>query len=264
MPEISAVIITCNEEKYIEQCIRSLSDVVDEVLVIDSFSTDKTREISERLGAKVILHEFEGYIEQKNWATKQARHDYILSLDGDELLSDELAGNILKMKDNMNHDGYFFNRLNNYYGSWIKHSGMYPNRKLRLFNRTSGVWGGTNPHDVFIPDKGAKTIRIGGDLLHYIYDSIDEHLEKILEFSTINAQSLYDSGKKCNILKLSINPFWRFIRDYFVNQGFRDGFTGYLICYLSAFACFLKHLKLHQLHKGGDNPVIPGFNFIKL
>ena len=138
MVQISGVIITYNEEEHIEKCLMSLTDVVDEILIVDSFSTDKTQGICEQFNVRFIQHKFEGYIEQKNYALSLATHDYILSLDGDEALSDTLKESILKVKQNWEHDGYYSNRMNNYCGQWIKHSDWYPDRKLRLFKKGSG------------------------------------------------------------------------------------------------------------------------------
>ena len=260
MSKISAVIITYNEDQYLDQCLTSLKGIVDEIVVVDSYSTDGTRQISESHGARFIQHPFEGYIEQKNWAIGQASHNYILSLDGDELLSDHLRASILKVKDHLEHDGYYFNRLNNFYGLWIHHSGVYPNRKIRLFNREKGAWGGINPHDRFILNKGTRKSKLTGDLLHYMYSSLEDHLNKIQTFSSINAMAHYEKGIKSNLYKLIVHPAWRFLRDYIINQGFRDGLTGYMICYLNAYAGYLKYLKLRQLDKGLNH--VHGFNTV--
>ncbi|WP_338356856.1 glycosyltransferase family 2 protein [Yeosuana marina] len=144
MIKLSAVIITYNEEEHLEKCLRSLIDVADEIIVVDSFSTDKTPEICNSFNVTFHQHAFEGYIEQKNYAVSLAKHDYILSLDGDEALSETLKSSILKVKNNYQFDGYYCNRLNNYCGQWIKHSDWYPDRKLRLFKKESGEWKGTN------------------------------------------------------------------------------------------------------------------------
>ena len=254
MPSISAVIITLNEEQYLDRCLSSLEDVVDEIVVVDSFSTDQTKQIAKSYNARFIQHAFEGYIEQKNWAMMQASHDYVLSLDGDEMLSGELRSTIKKIKNNLEFDGYYVNRLNNYYGQWIRHSGVYPNRKIRLFNRTRGQWGGINPHDQFVLHKGARKYHLKGDLLHYMYSSLEDHLDKMLRFTSISAAAHFKRGIRSNAFKLIIHPAWRFFRGYLINQGFRDGMTGYIICYLNAYAGYMKYLKLKNFEKG-DPPV---------
>jgi glycosyltransferase involved in cell wall biosynthesis len=147
MPKISAVIITFNEELFIEKCLASLDGIADEIVVVDSFSTDATEEICKKFNVRFIKHEFEGYRDQKNYALKLATHKNILSLDADEALSDKLRESIISIKDKWDYDGYRFNRLNNYCGDWIRHSEWYPDRQLRLFCSDHGKWGELNLHE---------------------------------------------------------------------------------------------------------------------
>lgn len=142
MPKISVVIITYNEERNIGKCLESIKEIADEVVVVDSYSTDRTEEIVKSMGGKFIQHPFEGHIEQKNWAITQAKYPHILSLDADEIPSDRLTESILNIKENWSHDAYYFNRLTNYCGKWIKHTSWYPARKLRLWDSRKGEWGG--------------------------------------------------------------------------------------------------------------------------
>ena len=135
MIKLSAVIITFNEEEHLEKCLSSLQNIADEIVVVDSYSTDGTKKICKDFGVRFIEQKFLGYKEQKNFALTQAKYDYILSLDGDEALSDTLKKSILEVKNNWNKDGYYCNRLNNYCGQWIRHSDWYPDRKLRLFKK---------------------------------------------------------------------------------------------------------------------------------
>lgn len=248
MIKISAVIISYNEEKYIGRCLESLQQVADEIIIVDSYSQDKTREICESHNVKFIEHEFEGYRQQKNWAMFQASNEIILSLDADECLSEELENSILNVKNNWDADAYSFNRLNNYYGKWIKHSGVYPDRKIRLFDRRKGKWGGVNPHDKFIVNPGEKHKFLAGDLLHYVQDSIDDHVDKIRLFSGINAGEYYKMGENSSFLKILVHPTWRFFKSYFFNMGFLDGYYGFVICSLNAYASFLKHIKIRKLN----------------
>jgi len=248
MLKISAVIITFNEEKYIEQCIRSAAEVADEIVVVDSLSTDKTPEICKRLGVRFIEQPFLGYKEQKNFALKQAANDFVLSLDADEALSVELKNEILKIKasPNNNYAGYSFNRLNFYCGQWIYHTAYYPERKLRLFDRTKGTWGGLNPHDKFILDPGYKSKRLKGNLLHWFIDSYEEHILKINKFSSISANSYYQAGRTSNFFKIIFNPIFHFFRSYIFKLGILDGFNGFVISSFNSYLCFLKYLKLRS------------------
>jgi len=247
MTKISGVIITFNEEKFIENCIKSIIDVVDEIVVIDSFSIDKTKEICLKYGVRFIENPFEGFTTQKNFANDQARYDYVLSLDADEELSQELKQSILKAKENLNYDGYSFNRLNNYCGKWIKHSGWYPDSKIRLFNRNKAKWKGENNlHEIIVLDNPKSHNHLRGDLLHWAYTSYSEHCQKINKYTDMAARSMA-TRKKVGYFKIMVNPFWKFIRNYFVKKGFLDGSQGFVISVFTAFETFLKYVKIKQL-----------------
>jgi glycosyltransferase involved in cell wall biosynthesis len=249
MQKLSVVIITLNEERNIERCIQSVRDIADEIVVVDSFSTDKTEAICLQYGARFIQHQFEGYIEQKNFALSQTSFQYVLSLDADEALSEELSTSILKAKSGFTADGYSMNRLTNYIGTWIHHCGWYPDTKLRLFNRDKGKWGGINPHDEFRFDGLATTEKLKGDILHYSYHSLEDHYRQIEHFTDIASRAYFDKGKKAPLLKLIFSPVVRFIRDYFFLLGFLDGKAGLRICYLSAGATFKKYRKLRKIYQ---------------
>ncbi len=253
MPEISAVIITYNEEKYIEQCINSTLDVADEIVVVDSYSTDRTPEICKKLGVKFVQQKFLGYQEQKNFALKQTSFDYVLSLDADEALSAELCDSILSVKENISYDGYKFKRLNNYCGKWIFHTSLYPERKIRLFNKHKGKWGGINPHDKFEMFKGAKVGYLKGHILHWVYDTIDEHVSKINSFSYISANEYFKLGYKSGLCRMFFHSFWRFLHSYIIKLGFLEGTTGFVISVNVAYQCFLKYAKLNSIKKENNN-----------
>ena len=249
MIQLSAVIITYNEEEHLEKCLNSLLDVADEIVVVDSFSTDNTKTICEKFKVKFIQHAFEGYIEQKNLALSLAKYDHILSLDGDEALSDLLKESIKKTKNNWIFDGYYCNRLNNYCGQWIKHSDWYPDKKLRLFKKGSGEWKGINPHDRYNLKNGKIAGILKGDLLHWIYRDFQEHNQKVEKFSTIAAQAYFDLGIKSSIFKIIFRPTWAFFKAYILRLGFLDGLNGYIICVQTFNVTFLKYIKLRQLWK---------------
>ena len=247
MIKISAVIITFNEEEHLDKCLSSIVDIADEVLVVDSFSTDRTEEISKSHNVTFIQQEFLGYIEQKNFAISKSKYDFILSLDGDEALSKELKSSILDIKKNWLLDGYYANRLNNYCGQWIKHSDWYPDKKLRLFKKEAGSWQGINPHDTFKLKNTKKTGKLSGNILHWIYRDYKEHNQKVEDFSTIAAAAYFQKGKKSSLLKIIYRPAWAFFKAYFLRLGFLDGLNGFIICVQTANVTFLKYIKLYEL-----------------
>ncbi|MCO4821593.1 MAG: glycosyltransferase family 2 protein [Flavobacteriaceae bacterium] len=250
MVKLSGVIITFNEERNIEKCIQSLEPVVDEIIVVDSYSTDDTKIICERYKVKFIEQKFLGYIEQKNFALTQASHNYIVSLDGDEALSETLQNSIIELKSIWKHDGYYANRFNNFCGQWIKHSDWYPNKKLRVFDRRMGAWKGINPHDtILLHDKNAKTGHLKGDILHKTYQSYAEFNKKTEYFSTIAAKAYFDKGKKASLWNIVFNPTWAFFKAYVLRLGFLDGFNGFVICVQTANITFLKYSKLRELYR---------------
>lgn len=254
MLKLSVVVITFNEEKNIGRCIESVKDIADEILVIDSFSKDKTEEICNSYGVRFEKHAFEGYIEQKEYALRQATYDHVLSLDADEALDETLAQEVVAAKKNWNADVFSMNRLTNYCGKWVRHSGWYPDVKVRLVDRTKVKWGGINPHDELISTAGKlEQKHLKGDMLHYSFYTPEEHYKQIENFSTIGAKAYYDKGKRSNLLKLAVNPAIKFLKDYLVKRGFMDGALGFRICYLSAGATYKKYRKLYQLQQEAKN-----------
>lgn len=249
MPKISAIVLTFNEERNIARCLESLQGIADEIIVVDSFSTDKTAEIVGQYDARFIQQKFLGYIEQKNFGLTKVSYDHVLSLDADEALSDMLKTSILQVKNNFKCDGYYVNRLANYCGQWIRHGGWYPDRKMRLFDRRKGIWAGTNPHDRFDLDPGAKAGYLQGDLLHYTFYTLDEHARQVENFSTIAAQAKFAQGARSSRLKLLIKPIARFVKGFLFKLGFLDGYYGWLIAIRSTRATYLKYYKLLQIQR---------------
>ncbi|MFK7807806.1 MAG: glycosyltransferase family 2 protein [Saprospiraceae bacterium] len=249
MTKLSALIITYNEERHIARCIDSLLPVADEIIVVDSYSTDRTKEICKSKNVLFIEHTFKGHIEQKNFAVSQSSNDYVLSLDADEALSPDLQQNILEEKNNFQQDAYVFNRLNNYCGQWIKYCGWYPDAKLRLWNKNKGKWAGENPHDKVVLTSGAPAKKLKGDLLHYSFSSVEEHLQQIQLFTNISSEAAYKNGRRSNLLKIIFKPIFKFLRDYIFKLGFLDGYYGFVICVNSAFAKYLKFLKLYEIQR---------------
>ena len=249
MLKLSVVIITFNEEKNIERCLSSVTAVADEIVVLDSFSTDKTEEICRRFGVKFFQHVFDGHIEQKNRAIGYASNPHVLSLDADEALDDTLKKAILEVKKDFKEQGYYVNRLTNYCGHWVKHCGWYPDKKLRLWDSRRGRWSGTNPHDRFEMQEGDKvTGHLKGNVLHYSYYNVADHYRQVDYFTDIAAKAFYSKGKRAPGYKLLINPVAKFIDHYILKRGFLDGKAGFLISRISAYATWLKYKKLRALH----------------
>jgi glycosyltransferase involved in cell wall biosynthesis len=247
MVQISVIIITYNEEKNIGQCLEAVKGIADEIVVLDSFSTDRTREICCQFNVRFYQHPFSGYVEQKNKANEFASFPYVLSLDADEILSDNLKNSILQVKNNWNADGYYFNRLTNYCGKWIYHSDWYPDRKLRMWDTRKGSWDGLLIHEKVLMQPDTSTAFLQGDLLHYSFYSIDQHIDQIKKFTGIMADEQFLKGKRPGVSAIIIKPVWKFFRSYILKLGFLDGYYGFIICIMSAYATFVKYVKTREL-----------------
>ncbi len=250
MIKLSVVIITFNEEKNIERCLTSVKDIADEIVVLDSFSKDKTAEICINHGVKFFQHTFDGHIQQKNRAITYANFPHILSLDADETLSNELTESIKSVKQNFSKDGYYINRLTNYCGHWVKHCGWYPDAKLRLWDSRKGQWTGTNPHDKYELIEGDNyTGHLKGDILHYSYYTLSDHYKQVEYFTNIASKAYFEKGKKASVFNLVVNPIAKFVNHYILNLGFLDGKAGFLISKISAYATYLKYKKIRSLYR---------------
>ncbi len=246
MRPLSVVIITYNEERNLARCLESVKGIADDVVVVDSFSTDGTERIARGHGARFVQHAFAGHIEQKNWAITQALHPFILSLDADEALDERLRQSVLQAKQGRA-DGYTMNRLTNYCGSWIRHGGWYPDVKLRLWESAKGRWTGINPHDQYELDAGARIEHLAGDILHYSYYTRADHLRQVEYFTTIAAKALKEKGRRANWVKRWLSPAAKFMGAYFLQLGMLDGAHGFTIARISAYATWLKYEKLRRL-----------------
>ncbi|MEO8085504.1 MAG: glycosyltransferase family 2 protein [Bacteroidota bacterium] len=250
MIPLSAIIITLNEERNIARCIDSLRNVADEILVVDSFSTDRTREICLQKGVRFIQNQWKGYSVQKNFAQVQATNDFIISMDADEALSDELANSIREIKKAGILQIFSFNRLTNYCGKWIRHGGWYPDIKTRLYDRRKCEWEGTIHERLKYPGK-EKVILLKGDCYHFTFYTVDEHMKQVDKFTELMAEEEFSKGKRASLFNLLINPAVKFMRDYFFRLGFMDGFEGFRISRISAYATYLKYSRLRK--KVGDS-----------
>ncbi|WP_019946199.1 glycosyltransferase family 2 protein [Hymenobacter aerophilus] len=246
---LSVVIITFNEEANIARCLEAARPVADELLVVDSFSTDRTVEICRELGARVVQHAFAGYVEQKNYATAQARHEHVLQLDADEVLTPELQTSIRAALANWQGGGYTLARLTSYVGHWVRHGGWYPDRKLRLYDRRLGRWQGLLLHEHYELAPGQPAPQpLAGDALHYSYTSVEQHVQQLNRFTSIAAEELWlKNRRQVTVFHLVLKPIWKFVHGYVVRGGFLDGFAGLSIAAISAWGVFLKFAKLKYL-----------------
>ena len=248
--KLSVVIITLNEETNIGQCLDAANLVADEIVVVDSYSTDRTKEICLTNGATFLENKFEGHIQQKNYAVAQATYDHILSLDADEVISEKLATSILEIKENWEKDAYYLLRRSHYCGKFINYGDWYPDRKIRLFKKSAGEWAGINPHDTYVLEEDKALGKVFGDLKHYTFNTVQEHIEQANKFSSIGARELLARRARVSILTLMFHPMWRFVRSYILRMGFLDGLRGYTIAIIIGIETFLKYLKvIWPVHK---------------
>ena len=249
MHPLSVVIITFNEEQNIERCIRSVKDVADEIVVLDSYSTDQTVSIARSLGAMVHQEIFRGYIGQKNLAIQLATHNYVLSLDADEALDEKLAASIQRVKKDFSCRAYRMNRCTNYCGHFIRHGLWYPDPKIRLFDRRCARWAGMNPHDKIEVDHHFPVGRLSGDILHYSFTTPDDLVWQNNRLSSISAASLYAQGRRSSWFKILARPAWAFMNGYFFRLGFLDRFDGFVIAIHTSHQVFMKYSKLYRMQR---------------
>jgi glycosyltransferase involved in cell wall biosynthesis len=247
MQKLSVVIITLNEERNIGRCLESVKDITDDIVVVDSFSADRTEEICRQYNnLRFISRKWEGYSETKNFANLQAKYDLILSIDADEALSEDLKKSIISINETSDTTFYKFNRMTNYCGRWIKHSGWYPDRKLRIFNRNKAKWTG-QIHETPEYDKTINIELLKGDLHHYSYYSISEHIERMNRFTDVSSLELFEKGGKACLFRQIWKTKIKFLSVYFWKLGFLDGYYGFVIAVLSAMSEFVKYGKLRAM-----------------
>jgi glycosyltransferase involved in cell wall biosynthesis len=243
--KITATIITQDEERNIARAIESLR-CCDEILIVDSGSTDRTVELAQKLGVRVVEAGWLGYAAQKNWAAEQASHDWVLSLDADEALSEALEAEIWSLKKSgPQFDSYTMPRLARYLGRWIYHSGWYPDRKVRLYHRSKAKWVGEFVHESVKPQ--GTVGHLESNILHFTCDSLSEHLRTLDRYTTLAAQELAASRVRVPLWSLIFDPPWNFVKAYVFQRGFMDGLEGLIISYMSAFYTFLKYSKARNM-----------------
>ena len=251
--KITATVITFNEEANIARALASVA-WADEIVVVDSESRDRTAEVARRFTDRVIVRPWPGYSAQKNFAAEQASHDWVFSLDADEQVSDELRREIESLKQTTGPavSGYEMPRLTFYLGRWIRHSGWYPDWKLRLYDRRRARWVGDYVHEGLAVD--GATARLSGDLLHFTVENASAHHLRIDRYTTLAADGAYAQGKRGSIASIIFSPPLTFLRSYVFKLGFLDGLQGYAIARFAAHYAFLKNLKLWERSKADHKP----------
>jgi glycosyltransferase involved in cell wall biosynthesis len=246
---LSACIITYNEADRIEACLQSVS-FCDELIVVDSHSTDTTRELARRLGARVLERDWPGYRSQKQFAIESASNDWVLCLDADERVSAKLRAEIEARRDAgfAGYAGWSVPRITDYFGRFLRHGNAYPDRLIRLFDRRRGRWTGYEIHENTRVEGSVG--RLHGHLEHYSYRSLTDHQLRMQRYADLMAQALFDRGKRCGLGKVLINPQWRFIRGYLLRLGFLDGWRGLVFALVEANYVRRKYLGLYMRSKG--------------
>jgi glycosyltransferase involved in cell wall biosynthesis len=248
---LSCCIIAMDEEDRIEDCLASVA-FCDEIVLVDSHSSDRTRELAAARGARVVERDWPGHVAQKEFAIRAATHEWVLCVDADERVSDELRAEIeaLRASGFPRHAGWRCPRLSNYLGTWVRHGTWYPDRQLRLFDRRRARWGGHDPHDRVELEPGATCGELAGDLFHHPYRSFADHLATIDQYTTLMARGMFARGRRTGLAELFVRPWVRFARFYFLKRGFLLGKKGLVLALLAAHYVRLKYMKLLVLERG--------------
>ena len=246
--KVSGVVVCFNEEANIERCLKSLL-WTDEIVVVDSYSTDKTISICKRYTDRIYQRKWPGINKQKEYAVSLTRNEWVFVLDADEVVSEELSKEIMeRLKyDNERYDGYMVKRHTHYLGRWINHGGWYPDYKLRLFKKEKGYFAGEDPHDKIIVD--GEVSKLKGEIYHFTYQDISHHIRTINNFSDVVSRSMWNHSEKFILSKMLIKPMIKFAETYIYKLGFLDGMPGLMIAVLSSYYVFLKYAKLWELKR---------------
>ena len=250
MQPISVNVVAQNEQENIGRCLESVR-WADEIVVIDGKSTDQTPQIARQYTDRVIMRKWDGAVQQNNFAVSAASHDWIFTIDADEQVSGELAESIQQLRQcGMNCDAYRVPRRVFYMGRWIRYGGWYPDYKVRFFNRTKARWAGMDPHNKIQMDSGSAVGTLTGDLHHYTYQNVADHLKRVNKYTSIMANEMFQNNVRPTLWKMIGHPAWRFFRMYLLRGGLLDGRAGLAIATIGSFYVFLKYLKLWELQSG--------------
>ncbi len=251
IPSLSVTVMAFNEEANIGRCLQSVQGIADEVFVLDSFSTDRTVEIARSFGARVERHPFSSYANQRRRMFELASHDWILTLDADEYLSEELKTSIVNARPGKLVDAYTSNRRSKIGNKWLAHGSWYPDRKIRMFDRRKVKVEGFDVHESIEPNPEARVAHLSGDLMHLADESLHTRYQKVNRYSTKAAEGLFQKGRKGSWLRICIKPCVRFISVYFIRLGLLDGFYGYAVARSEAHYVWLREVKLLEMGSNG-------------
>jgi len=245
---LSVGILTFNSERRIKEVLESVKDIADQVVVLDSGSEDRTLDIVKEFGVEVHFRPFDNFVNQKNYLLSLCRGKWVLFLDDDEVVSEELSRSIKEaVSKSSEFSGYRMNRITNYLGRWIRHA-WNPDYQLRLARRERCRWVGDSVHERL--EVNGKVGMLRGELLHYSYTSVSQHLKKIDLYSTLYAEGAFKRGKRFSLFKLLTSPAGSFLRRYVLKRGFLDGFEGFVLSVMASYYSFLKYLKLWEIERG--------------
>jgi glycosyltransferase involved in cell wall biosynthesis len=250
---LSISIIACNEEANLRRCLASMVGLAAEIIVVDSGSRDRTREVAEEFGAQVTHQDWLGHRDQKNVALKLCTQPWVLALDSDEALTPELRQSIeqcFSLPESQRVDGLYMNRCTRFLGRWIRHGDWYPDRKLRLFRHAGAVWSGSPEHDFVLLPAGSQEARLTGDLLHYSFRDMSHYLEKHIQYADVFLKREQARGGRFSALSTLFRSVWRFFRSYVLRLGFLDGFAGLWIAVATAFFAFVRHSRTYETREG--------------
>lgn len=242
---ISLAVITLNEDNNIQRCLQSVCNLVSEIVIVDSGSTDATVALAQSFGARVHHNPWPGQVAQKNYALSLCSHPWVLSLDADEALSETLADSLRRLlaSGGPEYAGYWISRKTYYLGAWIEHA-WYPEWRLRLVKRDQAVWQGVNPHDKLVVH--GQTASLQGDILHYSYADLDDHLKRTIDYGRIGALAQISQGRTFRWHKLLLAPWGRFLKSLILKQAWRDGWRGWIIAFSSLLTCFAKYAFMYE------------------
>lgn len=247
MPKLSVTVITKNEAEHIGAALQSVA-WADEIVVVDSRSTDDTVAIARQYTDRVEIRDWPGYVAQKNYAASTAAHDWILSIDADERVTTELADEIRAILAGAPaHAAYRLPRVTWHLGRWVRTTDWYPDFQIRLYDRRAGRWAGRYVHESVKVD--GRVGRLRAELQHYAYRDVSDHLETIDRYSTYAAREMFEGGRRAGLLDLAVHPPLAFLRNFLLRGGVRDGAAGFVISRMNAYYVFLKFAKLRELQR---------------